>query len=178
MTRSPGSTSANYRPCPDQLHEVRNPLNSRGRNRLSKRLSARPASLAARVASALVALAVVIAGCSIPTTEEAIIAGGGIPFSEAASQPTDGASGSQPRGTDATGEAEDEGVDASAGEDATGVAPSNAPFDTFGLDYSGPGLSSHWHAAYAVRVLIQGKLTVKSDPPHWPRFERGKNPKG
>lgn len=122
-----------------------------------------------RVASRLIAaivLCLVAASCRIPTTEEALA-------KEAAQVGV-----SAETRDDTSFSADSDSTDAGAGDDgsvdlAPGFAPedaspggTNAPLETQGLAYSGPGMNSHWHAAYAVRICDEliAPFTSQDDP--------------
>lgn len=97
----------------------------------------------------VVAFSVFATSCRIPTTEETL-AREAADRGEEYSAPR--ASG-DPSGSDSNGDEE-------PGD------PQNQPVSTEGLPYSGPGLNSHWHAAYAVRICdeVLAPLTSTNDP--------------
>lgn len=133
------STLASFRRSPDTTVHVRVPRPTFQRTLL-------------RVISLVVGAGLVLLGCRIPTTEEAIIADGGVPLTSSTGRSATAESTQSENDTAGEDASDDEGNDDASDARADDLSEQSAPFDTDGLAYSGPGLSSHWHAAYAVRI--------------------------
>lgn len=112
----------------------------------------------------LLTISIFAAGCRIPSTEQTLAreaADRGEQYialeDRDLSAPGSGASSTPEGDSDST---------AAGDPESSEVADSNKPISTEGLPYSGPGLNSHWHAAYAVRICdeVLDPFTSQDDP--------------